>query len=60
MSMSIAPIFARVPRYIFAVVSEAILVRFLYEGVNLPDLFSNLIPVATIGAVLRNTRYRSW
>ena len=56
--MSITPIFARVPRYIFAAVSEAM---FLYEGVNLPDLFSNLIPVAIIGAtVLHNTRYRSW
>jgi hypothetical protein len=36
--MSIAPIFARVPRYIFAVVSEGMLVQFLYEAVDLPDL----------------------
>ena len=36
--MSIAPIFARVPRYIFAIVSEAMSVSILYETVNLPDL----------------------
>ena len=32
--MSVAPIFARVPRYIFAIVSEAMSVQFLYEIVT--------------------------
>lgn len=56
--MTIAPFFAKVPRYIYAVVSEAMWVELAFLGHRFAGshhiasvVFYSLIPVAIIGAI---------
>lgn len=52
--MTVTPVLARVPRYVYALISEAmsVLLAVLIVVVNISthDLFVSLIPVAIVGA----------